>query len=552
MKRIGSLIVGVLILLPAIALGQRPAGQKHPTKAETWAMSAQYQKLGEFYRILTTNYLDTINYSKIVERGIVGMLAELDPHSVYMTASENNASHDELDGSFSGIGVEVNIIADSLVVMGTVAGTPAAGAGLLPGDRVVSIDGVSIVGIGRSDLLKRIRGPRGSRIALEVFRRGEPGPLDFNMVREKIPVNTIDAAYKIDPQTAYIRISRFGATTADEFSSALSEMGSKIDGLILDLRGNGGGYLGAGLDVAGSFLKNGQVVLSTSGNMYPVDTYKASRDGKFDRGRLIILVDENSASASEIVAGAVQDWDRGIVVGRPTFGKGLVQREFKLADGSAVRITVARYLTPTGRAIQRPYEPGDSKSYYRGHAERYGDLTRDTLGGESSSVYYTLRSGRRVYGGGGIRPDVMIEADTTGFSHYRARLVRGGLLAEFTQSRLDAERAALEAKYPDLESYMGGFDAAGLLPALSEYAEKRGVAKDPDGLETSKKWLAVRLKALIAQRLWGAGAYYRVFNDESDVEFVRARAMMARWRELDNGAKPVTEETITKISAGAE
>ncbi len=405
--------------------------------------------------------------------------------------------------------------------------------------------------MARSDVPKHIRGPKGSKITLQIFRRGEANLLDFSIIREAIPLHTIDAAYKIDPKTAYIKVNRFGATTEKEFADALAKMGPKIDGLMVDLRGNGGGYLPQALKMAEFFLERGQVIVSTRGNMYPTATYEAERNGKFAKGRLIILVDENSASASEIGAGAVQDWDRGIVIGRPTFGKGLVQREFKLSDGSALRITIAKYLTPTGRAIQRPYELGHAKDYYREHAERYGDLARDTTGTSSGSIYYTLRSGRAVYGGGGIRPDVMIEADTTGFSQYWSRLMRAGLLVEFTQSWLDTERAKIVAKYSDLESYMNNFDAVALLPQLSDYAAERGVEPDPEGQKISQKWLATQLKSLIAQRIWDVGAYYRVFNDELDETYARAREIMARWREIDKSDEPdapVSDELLTKIS----
>jgi carboxyl-terminal processing protease len=326
-------------------------------------------------------------------------------------------------------------------------------------------------------------------------------------------------------------VNRFGSTTAKEFADAfgkLRKQGQGIDGLILDLRGNGGGYLSQAIAMSEFFLEKGQTIVSTEGNMYPTRVYTASRKGQFTDGQLIVLVDENSASASEIVAGAVQDWDRGTVIGRPTYGKGLVQREFTLDDGSAVRITIARYLTPTGRAIQRPYELGHSREYFTDHTHRIGNLALDTLGTTSGKIYKTLREGREVYGGGGIRPDVIVAVDTLGYSPYWAKIVRRGVPGEFTQKYLDTHRASLVAQYADVESYMAGFDAEAFVPLLADYAAAHGVERDEKGLELSRARLAGQLKALIAQRLWGTSAYYQVFNASSDDVFARAREMLAR------------------------
>ncbi len=540
----------------------------------------QYGKLSEFYRIMAGNYLDTMNYEAVVEKGITSMLAELDPHSIYLTAKELQASNEELGGGFSGIGIEFNTLNDTIIVVNTIVGGPAERVGLLPNDRIIIIDNQSVIGMSRADVPKHLRGPKGTKVSLGVFRRGVANTLEFTIIRDDIPINTIDAAYRPDPRTGYIKVNRFGATTGREFSEAFAALGQDVDGLILDLRGNGGGFLPEAIRMSEFFLDDGQRIVSTEGNMYPVQVFDSQKNGRFGKGRLIVLVDEISASASEIVAGAVQDWDRGIVVGNTTFGKGLVQREFPLSDGSAVRLTIAKYLTPTGRAIQRPYERGHAEDYYRDaviryNTERYGAGAADSLAAQNSTgaalpatsaasaastpqlsaqteikeQFRTLRSGRIVYGGGGIRPDVVMPADTTGYSNYWARLTRSGRLREFVQNHLDSNRARLEKQYPEIESYLAGFDAGTLLPALADYAAGHGVERDEEGLETSREWLSAQLKALIAQQLWNTDGYYRVSHTTFDTTFRRAYDMMCNWRTLEYApGDPVTDDLVDRIS----
>jgi carboxyl-terminal processing protease len=535
---------------------QRPSQRPgHPTPEEMREITSQFEKLSEFYRIMAGNYLDTIPWAPIVEKGIVAMLGELDPHSIYLTADEQKASNEELGGGFSGIGIEFNTLADTIIVVNTIAGGPAERVGLLPGDRITTIDKKTAVGMNRNDVPKYLRGPKGTKVEVGIVRRGTPALLDFTITRDDIPINTIDAAYKPDPRTGYIKVNRFGATTGREFAEAFAALNTPapIEGLILDLRGNGGGFLPEAIRMSEFFLDRGQRIVSTEGNMYPTQAVDASTDGRFNRGRLIVLVDEISASASEIVAGAVQDWDRGIVMGRPTFGKGLVQREFPLADGSAVRLTIARYLTPTGRAIQRPYQRGHSDQYYLDHLALMN--AAPGAGGAADSTaavgpaYRTLRSGRTVYGGGGIRPDVVIPADTTAWSPYWSKLVRTGRLREFVQSHLDNHRAAITALYPDVETYIAGFDPAPLLPALVDYAAAHEIEPDPAGLETSRPWIEAQIKALIAQQLWETAAYYRVVHVTTDETFRAASALMRRWYDVGHGPQePVTEELTAALS----
>ncbi len=537
---------------------RRPQRPSHPTEQELSDMSAGYGKLADAYRIIARNYLDTMSYDAIVEKGIVSMLAQLDPHSVYLTAKEQQTANEELGGGFSGIGIEFNTLNDTIIVVNTIAGGPAERVGLLPNDRITDIDRESAIGMSRSDVPKHLRGPKGTKVELKVFRRGT-GELDFTIVRDDIPITTVDVAYKPDPRTGYIKVNRFGATTGREFAEAFDRLGKGIDGLILDLRGNGGGFLPEAIRMGEFFLSRGQRIVSTEGNMYPSQFYDAKSDGRFTGGRLIVMVDEISASASEIVAGAVQDWDRGIVVGSATFGKGLVQREFSLEDGSAIRLTIARYLTPTGRAIQRPYERGHADDYFRNAAERYalggrdedanGDAESDSVAMAAVERFRTLRSGRVVYGGGGVRPDVALVADTTGYSPYWSKLMRSGQLREFVQSYLDVNLRKLSSQYRNIEKYLKEFDAAPLLPGLADYAAAHGTERDDEGLATSREWLSAQIKALIAQRLWDLPGYYRVAHYTFDNEFRSAHRMMLRWYDTpwtDGG--PVTDDLVGRVS----
>jgi carboxyl-terminal processing protease len=565
MKKIAIFLAATLCFAPfslsALAQQQRTGRSAHPTPKEIRDMSTQGVKLADFYRIMAGYYLDTMNYEAVVEKGIVSMLAELDPHSVYLTAKELKTSNEELGGGFSGIGIEFNTLADTIIVVNTIVGGPAEKVGLLPGDRIVSVDNKSSVGVSRAEVPKLLRGPKGTKVDLEVFRRGAGKTLKFTIVRDDIPINTIDAVYRPAPHTGYIKVNRFGSTTGREFSEAFNLLNESsqsdslapsqppIDGLILDLRGNGGGFLPEAIRMSEFFLDLGQRIVSTEGNMFPSQSFDSQKNGRFNHGRLIVLVDEFSASASEIVAGAVQDWDRGIIIGNTTFGKGLVQREFDLNDGSAVRLTIAKYLTPTGRAIQRPYERGNAEGYYRdlvtrSNAEHHGQKS-DSI---KSPEFRTLRSGRTVYGGGGIRPDLILTSDTTGYSAYWAALVRTGRMREFIQSHLDSNRALLTARYKTVDSYIAGFDATPLIAQLADYAAKNGIARDETGLATSRTWLASQIKALIAQQLWDTAAYYRVSHSTYDDTFIRALDMMTRWRTASLPDSPVTDQLLQQLS----
>lgn len=508
-----------------------------PLAAQNEDDARQFQKLAQVFRYLSGLYVDEVEMKPVVEGAITGMLEELDPHSAYIGAEEMKGVQESFDGEFSGIGVEFNVLRDTVIVVNTIAGGPAERVGVRANDRIVRIDTLDAVGMSRTDVPKHLRGKTGTKVGIDVVRHGTPGRLHFVIVRDKIPLNTVDASYLAGEGIGYIKVNRFGRTTMDEFTEAYRKLG-RPEGLILDLRGNGGGLLEQAIGMAGFFLPRGAVIVSTEGRAVPASSFRAQTNGEDLKGRLVVLIDESSASASEIVAGAVQDWDRGVVVGRPSFGKGLVQRQIGLSDGSAVRITVARYHTPSGRVIQRPYEKGKRREYYLDHLRRYNDAARDSLDA-AAPAYRTLRTGRTVYGGGGIRPDILVEADTAGFSNYYGELIRRGIVADFVGDWLDGSRDSLSRRYASFEAFDAGYTPSDeVLERLTALGESRGVKFDAEGFAVSEPLVRMQLKALAAQRLFGTGAYFRVINPATSPAYARAVAILEDW---DKSGQPVLE-----------
>ncbi len=512
MKRLVSLLAG---LLAASTLSAQNSA------------AVPLQKLLQVYKYVEAMYVDEVGMEPLVREAIVGMLGELDPHSAYLSAEEMEDVDVVFDGSFGGIGVEFNVLRDTIIVVNTVAGGPSERVGILPNDRIVAIDTLSAIGMKRNDVPKHLRGGVGSRVEVGVVRHGVKEPLRFSVVREKIPLHAVDAAYTTPEGFGYIRVNRFGRTTMSEFREAYAAMGRPQE-IIVDLRGNSGGLIDQAVEMASLFLPEGATVVSTEGRAVKESIYRAKEDGQNLRGHLVVLIDERSASASEIVAGAMQDWDRGVVIGRRSFGKGLVQRQVRLPDGDALRLTIARYHTPSGRVIQRPYERGKREEYYNSHMHG-GDDSLDMR----SPAYTTLRSGRLVYGGGGIHPDMVVEADTAGFSDYYAELIRRGVVGEFVIAALDRHRAEWDGLYPDFQSFERDFEVDGtLLDGLVALGVERGVREDAEGLEQARERIALQLKALFAQRLFDSTAYWRLVNSGRDAEFRRACEVLASWRSL--------------------
>ncbi|MDR0688010.1 MAG: S41 family peptidase, partial [Prevotellaceae bacterium] len=377
-------------------------------------------KFGRFIYYLSSSYVDTVNVDDLTEKAVIKVLSELDPHSGYTSAKDAKATTESLLGNFDGIGIGFNIFNDTLLVISPVAGGPSQKVGIVAGDRIVAVDGKCIAGVSvkNTDVVKMLRGPKGTIVSVSVMRRGVEQLLDFTITRDKIPLYSIDAKFWAAPGIAYIHMGRFAATSHSEFVKALGGFGKKPDGIILDLRGNAGGMLDVSTHIADEFLSKNQLMVYTEGRTLPrTDVVATDTLSRFEKGKLVVLIDEHSASASEIVAGAVQDWDRGIIVGRRSFGKGLVQNQVELPDGSLVRITVARYHTPTGRVIQRPYSNGETEKYYKDLYRRYANgevYNPDSITPPPDSVkFFTLKNRRTVYGGGGIMPDVFVPLDTS-------------------------------------------------------------------------------------------------------------------------------------------
>ncbi len=487
-----------------------------PAAAQT--PSATAQKFDALLNMIQYAYVDSVNQDKISDDAIRALLKELDPHSTYIAADELKEVNEPLVGKFEGIGVQFNILDDTIMVTQTISGGPSEKLGIRAGDRIVKIDGNSVanIGIKNNDVLKKLRGDKGTKVNVSIFRRGEKNLIEYTIVRDKIPLYSVDATYMATPTVGYIKISRFADSTVDEFKDALEKL--KLQGmknLIVDLTGNGGGYLNRAIELADESLGSGKRIVYTEGRNSARQDNFATNTGGFETGKLIMLVDESSASASEIVTGAVQDWDRALVIGRRTFAKGLVQKPFPLPDGSAVRLTIARYHTPSGRCIQKPYEPGDEK-YEMDLSLRYqhGELYSADSIKFNDTLKYKTDAGRIVYGGGGIMPDIFVPLDTSMSSKYYDELRRAGVLNDFTLSYVDEHRAELLAKYPDVFAFKKDFDMnADFMAKFTDYADKKKVKKDDAGYKTSEELIKTQLKALIARDLWNTNAYFVIIND---------------------------------------
>lgn len=481
----------------------------------------QYWKLNNAINSILRFYIDSISDSVLVENAIKGVLEELDPHSMYIPASEIEKANESINGNFEGIGISFQMIDDTLQVLQLISGCPAQKVGVLPGDQLIRVDGVPISGVKMStlDITKRIRGPKGSEVIVDIKRKGEEKLIPFHIIRDKIPIHTLDAAYKIDKQTAYIKLNSFGMQTMSEFHSAMNKLG-KFSNIILDLRGNGGGLLNTALELTDEFLEGEKTIVYTQEGSSFLNEERTQKKGKYENYDLIVLVDEYSASASEIVAGALQDWDRALVVGRRTFAKGLVQRPLVLNDGSVIRLTVARYLTPSKRWIQRPYGEGTEK-YYEDLTARFdkGELQcADSIDFPDSLKYETLVKKRIVYGGGGIMPDVFVPLDTTFFSEYYQNVIAKGVLNKTISRYILEKESLLKKEYEKLEDFIENYKVESIVfDNLKANAQKANIAFDKAQYERSKLYIELLFKALIARDLWGSSAYFQIVNTQDQI-----------------------------------
>ena len=474
---------------------------------------------------ITNFYVDSVNEQKLVEDGIRGMLEKLDPHSTYTDAKETKAMNEPLQGDFEGIGVQFNMIEDTLVVIQPVVNGPSQKVGILAGDRIVSVNDSTIAGVKmpRIDIMKMLRGKKGTKVKLGIVRRGVSNILTFVVTRDKIPVHTLNAAYMIRPGVGYICLESFGMKTHEEFMDAvrgLEKQGMKS--LILDLQDNGGGYLQAAVQIANEFLKDNEMIVYTEGRNVRRQNYKAIGNGRLQKMRVYVLVNEFTASAAEIVTGAIQDNDRGTVVGRRTFGKGLVQRPFDFPDGSMMRLTIAHYYTPSGRCIQKPYKKGDLKDYEMDLEKRlkHGELTNpDSIHFDSSQKFYTLRNHRVVYGGGGIMPDYFVPLDTTKYTKYHRLLAAKNIIMNAYLKYVDANRTTLKDLYKSFDTFNKNYVVPqSLLDTIIAEGKKEKVEpKDKAELTATMPYIKVQLKALVARDLWDMNEYYRIWNEQSDI-----------------------------------
>lgn len=530
--------------------------------AATFGISAQYsrsnsasrqqQKLLMVENIVNNLYVDNVDEEKIVENAVRGILENLDPHSSYSTKEETTSSQETMQGSFSGIGIQFNMQKDTLYVVQTIAGGPSEKVGILPGDRFIAVDDSIIAGrkLKNTDIMKRLRGPKGTKVNIKVKRGSNTDLLEFRITRDDIPLNSIDAVYMADGKTGYIRLSRFAATSYKEFKDAITKLKKQgMQQLILDLTDNGGGYMQIAAQIANEMLNRGNLIVYTQGRKSPRQNLNADGSGTFRTQKVVVMINQFSASASEILSGAVQDWDRGVVVGRRSFGKGLVQREFLLPDSSSFRLTIARYYTPSGRNIQKPYVKGDREDYDKDIIDRYnhGELqSADSIHFADSLKHTTLRLHRTVYGGGGIMPDVFVPLDTTQYTDYHRRLVAKGIIPQFALRYVDKNRADLKAQYPDAQKFIKEFTVTDeMLNNLVDAGKAEKVDFGKSQFAKSKEMLRTFVKAAIANDLFSTGAYFQIVNEQNDI-YKEALSIInddARYHKI---ISPRTEQTPEK------
>ena len=507
------LVTNVLVLMALLASAQNQP-QKPQTKAQ---MNAQ--KLATTLYLIENFYVDTANIDKVTEDAIIAALKELDPHSAYISKKDVEKANEPLVGSFEGIGVTFQLIRDTITVISPTAGGPSEKVGIMAGDQFIKIDGEEAVGkkVDNEYVQKHLRGKKGTKVTVSVKRGSDKELLDFEIIRDKIPLNSINAAYMLDKHVGYIKLDRFAQESTQEFKEAFAKLQAQgMESLIFDLRGNTGGYLNTAIELVDQFLEENKLIVFTEGLRSPRQEWKSTKSGLYTTGKLVVLIDEGSASASEILSGAVQDHDRGVVIGRRSFGKGLVQRPFNLPDGAQIRLTTSRYHTPSGRCIQRPYEKG-VEDYAKEMTKRleHGEYFHADSIHFPDSLKYKTDGGRTVYGGGGIMPDIFIPVDTSFNSKLYTDLVRKGALNRFTTDYGLKHREEIRAQYADFEQFNKIFVVGkDLIDGLKKAAEEAKVEWNDEQFKRSEKFVLLQVKALIARNVWETQEYYRVMASE--------------------------------------
>ena len=528
-----------ICLIAGIAIGTFYAN--HFSGNKLGIINTSSNKLNALLRIIDDQYVDTVNMGELVEEAMLQILSELDPHSSYIPAKDLEAVNADLKGSFSGIGIQFTIQNDTIHVNSVIQGGPSEKVGLMAGDRIVEVDDSAFVGkiVTNSEAMKRLKGEKGSKVKLGVYRPGEKALLHFTVIRGNIPVKSIDAAYMINEKVGYIKVNKFGETTYPELLIALAKLNQKnCEGLIVDLRGNTGGYMAAAIQMVNEFLPNNRLIVYTQGRKSPREDYNSNGTGSNQKMPLVVLVDEGSASASEIFAGAIQDNDRGTIVGRRSFGKGLVQQPIEFSDGSAIRLTIARYYTPSGRCIQKPYEKGKESEYELDLITRYehGEFfSADSIKQDETEVYHT-RLGRPVYGGGGIMPDIFVPQDTTGMTSYFRMAANRGLIIRYTFDYTDQNRSTLQ-KYDTPEKMEAYLKGQNLLNKFAAWAEKKGLKRRNNLMMKSRRLFEMSLYGNIIYNMLGMEAYVEYLN-ESDKTVLKAVEILEKGESFPQAPAP--------------
>jgi carboxyl-terminal processing protease len=475
------------------------------------------QKYATLLYLINSFYVDTLDMPELTEKAIIYTLKELDPHSAYIAKEDLEKANEPLEGSFEGIGVTFQLFKDTILVISPIPGGPSDKVGIMAGDKIITVDGEDAYGeeINNQWVFDHLRGKKGTEVKVGIYRKNVDGLLDFTIVRDKIPINSLDASFMLDNETGYIKLNRFARQSLEEFRTAIDELKQQgMKNLVFDLRGNSGGYLNTAMQISDEFLKQDELIVYTEGIHSPRQDLNSTGGGSFEEGKLVVLINEGSASASEIVSGAVQDWDRGLIVGRRSFGKGLVQRPLKLPDGSVVRLTIARYHTPSGRCIQKPYNEG-TEEYYKDfyHRLESGELMHPDSIHFPDSLKYKTAKGRIVYGGGGIMPDVFVPFDSTRYNQLYSSLIRKGIFNAFVNEYLDKNRKKLLKNYPEINDFKNSFvleddDFADFIAK----AEKEEVLTEENRENMDESFIRLQIKALMARNLYDTGAYFEVLS----------------------------------------